>query len=309
MKIRLLPGIICYVITSIFSVAAQAERLNVVASFSIIGDFAQQVGGEHIDLKVLVGPGSDAHVYEPRPADAMALAGADVVLTNGLSFEGFLSRLIAASGTEAPIIALTEGAHVLDDPAGGHYHMNGDEAVFHAAAQDPHAWQSVANVQVYVENIAEAFCAADAGGCEEYRANAARYNDELAALDQHIRDAVADLPPERRSVVVAHNAFRYFEDAYGITFLSPQGVSTEAEASAADVAGLIREIRQHDAGAIFAESISDTRLLDRIAAETDLEIAGTLYSDALSAEDGPAPGYLAMMRHNADSILSALAPR
>lgn len=308
MRYRLFTGIICYVITSLFAIAAQAERLNVVASFSIIGDFAQQVGGDRIDLRVLVGPGSDAHVYEPRPADAMALAGADVVLTNGLSFEGFLSRLIAASGTDAPVIALTEGAHVLDDPAGGHYHTDGDEAVFHAAAQDPHAWQSVANAQVYVENIAEAFCAADAGGCEEYRANAARYNDELAALDQHIRDAVADLPSDRRSVVVAHNAFRYFEHAYGITFLSPQGVSTEAEASAADLAGLIREIRQHDAGAIFAESISDTRLLDRIAAETDLEIAGTLYSDALSDGDGPAPGYLAMMRHNADAILSALTP-
>ena len=307
MKSRLFTATLCYVITS--ASLAQAEPLNVVASFSIIGDFAQQVGQDRISLKVLVGPESDAHVYEPRPADAMALADADVVLTNGLSYEGFLSRLISASGTDAPVVALAEGGHVLDDPAGGHSHSHGDKVEFHAAAQDPHAWQSVANAQAYVDGIAHAFCAADAEGCAEYEANAARYNAELAALDQYIRDEVAEIPPADRAVVVSHNAFRYFEDAYGITFLSPQGVSTEAEASAADVAGLIHDIREHHAGAIFAENISDTRLLERVASETGLKIAGSLYSDALSPPDGPAPTYLQMMRHNADLILSALRPQ
>ena len=287
--------------------AVQAEPPQVVATFSIIGDLAAQVGGYRIALQVLVGPDADAHVYEPRPRDAMAVARADVVLTNGLEFEGFVDRLIAASGTEAAIIALTEGADVLEDPAGGHFHYVGDEAIWHAGAHDPHAWQSVPNAQAYVAAMADAFCVADGEGCEGYRANAARYARDLDALDAEIRKSVEALPEDRRTVVVAHNAFRYFEEEYGITFLSPQGISTESEASAADVAGLIREIRDQGAGAIFAENISDTRLLDRIAAETGMALAGTLYSDALSGPDGPAPDYLSMMRHNAGAITAALA--
>lgn len=286
--------------------AAQAEPPQVVATFSIIGDMAARVGGERIDLQVLVGPDADAHVYEPRPRDAMAVARADVVLTNGLGFEGFLARLIAASATEAAIITLTDRAEILEDPAGGHYHHVGDQMIWHVGAHDPHAWQSVPNARAYVAAIADAFCAADAQGCAQYRANAALYTAELDALDADIRQAVNALPRDRRTVVVAHNAFRYFEEEYGIAFLAPQGLSTESEASAADVAGLIRQIRDTKARAIFAENISDTRLLDRIAAETGLALAGTLYSDALSGPDGPAPDYLSMMRHNIGAITTAL---
>lgn len=297
----------CFVITFASALTAQANRLNVVATFSIIGDFAAEVGGDRIELKVLVGPDSDSHVYEPRPADAIALARADVVLANGLEFEGFMTRLIAASGTEAPVATLTDGIETMEEPGGGHYHYVNGEAIFHAGAHDPHAWQSVTNAKGYVTNIAAAFCAADAEGCSSYEANAARYIGELDALDAEIRAAIAALPEDRRTVVVAHNAFRYFEAAYGVHFLSPQGVSTESEAAAADVAGLIREIRATGAAAIFAENISDTRLLERIAAEAGLTLAGTLYSDALSGPDGPAPTYIAMMRHNAGSIAAALA--
>ncbi|QDY71415.1 metal ABC transporter solute-binding protein, Zn/Mn family [Qingshengfaniella alkalisoli] len=296
----------CSAMTFASTFAAQAEPLNVVATFSIIGDFAAEVGGERIALKALVGPDSDSHVYEPRPADAMALAQADVVLTNGLEFEGFMTRLIASSGTQAEIATLTDGIETMEEPGGGHYHYNNGQAIFHAGAHDPHAWQSVANAKAYVRNIAAAFCAADAEGCPVYEINATRYADALDVLDAEIRGLVATLPGDRRTVVVAHNAFRYFEVAYGIHFLSPQGVSTESEAAAADVAGLIREIRETGAAAIFAENISDTRLLERIAAEAGLTLAGTLYSDALSGPEGPAPTYLAMMRHNAGVIAAAL---
>ena len=298
----------CYAITYPIMAAAQ-ERPKVVATFSIIGDMARQVGGEGIDLPVLVGPNSDAHVYDPRPADAIALARADVVLSNGLMFEGFLTRLIEASGTDAQLVELSQGAQILDDPAGGHYHYSGDRAIFHAAPQDPHAWQSLANAQVYAENIADSLCQADAQGCDTYRGNAERYIRELQALDAEIREAIDAIPPERRTVVVAHNAFRYYQDAYGVTFLSPQGVSTESEASAADVAGLIRQIRETGAGAVFGENISDARLIQRIAAEAGLELAGTLYSDALSDPEGEAPDYIQMMRHNTRSITAALQPR
>lgn len=297
----------CSVITFSAASALHAEPLQVVATFSIIGDFAAEIGGERIELRTLVGPDSDAHVYEPRPADAIALARADVVLTNGLEFEGFMSRLITASGTAAPVTVLTDGVTTMEEPGGGHYHYVDGQAIFHAGAHDPHAWQSVANAKIYVGNIAAAFCAADADGCPDYETNAATYLNELDMLDGEIRTTMSALPGDRRTVVVAHNAFRYFEQAYGIGFLSPQGVSTESEAAAADVAGLIRQIRETGAGAIFAENISDTRLLEQIAREADLTLAGTLYSDALSGPDGPAPTYLAMMRHNASAIASALA--
>lgn len=287
--------------------AAHAEPPQVVATFSIIGDMAARVGGDRIALEVLVGPNADAHVYEPRPRDAMAVARADVVLTNGLGLEGFVDRLIAASGTDAAIVALTDAADVLEDPAGGHYHHIGDQAIWHSGAYDPHAWQSVPNARAYVAAIADTFCDADVEGCPAYRANADSYAKDLDALDAEIRAAVDALPLNRRTVVVSHNAFRYFQEEYGIAFLSPQGLGTDAEASAADVAGLILEIRDTDARAIFAENIADTRLLDRIAAETGLVLSGTLYSDAPSGPDGPAPDYLSLMRHNARTIAAALA--
>jgi zinc/manganese transport system substrate-binding protein len=279
----------------------------VVASFSIIGDFARIVGGNRIDLRTLVGPDSDAHVYEPRPADAIALARADVVLVNGLQFEGFMDRLVKASQTSAEVTVLTTGADVLTDPGGGHYHYVNGEALFHATPHDPHAWQSVANAEIYVENIARAFCSTDGAGCRAYETNAAAYIEQLGRLDKEIRNAIAAVPDDRRVAVVAHNAFRYFERDYGVSFLAPQGVSTSSEASAADVASLIRAIRAKRAAAVFAENISDARLVEQIASEAGLTLSGTLYSDALSAADGPAPGYIEMMRHNTQILLAALA--
>ena len=286
---------------------AEAEKLAVVASFSIIGDFARIVGGDRIDLTTLVGPDSDAHVYEPRPADAMALARADVVLVNGLLFEGFMQRLVEASGTSAAIAVLSDGADILHDPEGGHYHYTGGQAIFHAAPNDPHAWQSVANAKAYVGNVARAFCAADTAGCADYSSNAAAYVGKLAALDREIRRAVDAIPQDRRVAVVAHNAFRYFERDYGVTFLAPQGVSTESEASAADVASLILQIRDRRAAAVFAENIADTRLVEQIASESGLSLGGTLYSDALSPSDGPAPTYVDLMRHNVKTLATAVA--
>ncbi|GLU27912.1 zinc ABC transporter substrate-binding protein AztC [Brucella sp. NBRC 12950] len=287
-------------------VFAQDKKLSVVASFSIIGDLAQQVGGEHIELKTLVGPDGDAHVYEPRPADAMALARADVILVNGLLLEGFMERLIEASQAEVPVTTVTDGANILNDPKGGHYHFVDGKAIFHATPNDPHAWQSVANVKIYVQNIEKAFCAADAEDCATYKSNAAAYIEKLAALDTDIKAQISAIPQDHRVAVVAHNAFRYFERDYGIAFLSPQGVSTESEASAADVASLIREIREKRASAVFAENIADSRLVEQIASESGLTLGGTLYSDALSPSDGPAPTYIDMMRYNVKTLMSAI---
>lgn len=283
---------------------AVAEPLKVIASFSIIGDFAQNVGGDRIELTTLVGPDGDAHVYEPKPADAVAMAGADVVLVNGLHFEGFLQRLVEASASKARVVELTRGIEPREMGEDDH----GDEEVdgHSHGAVDPHAFQSIPNARVYVANIADAFCAADADGCETYRTNAASYTARLDALDADIRAAIATIPADKRTVITSHDAFGYFAHEYGLTFLAPEGISTEAEASAADVAALIRQVRHDNASAIFVENITNRRLVEQIAAETGVRVGGTLYSDALSAPDGSAATYIELMENNIGAIRGAI---
>ena len=283
--------------------SAQADGMNVVASFSIIGDMARNVGGDRVTITTLVGPDGDAHVYEPSPADATAMANAKVVLVNGLHFEGFLQRLVETSGTDATVVELTKGVTPLefkpefaeDGEAGGDVHNI-----------DPHAFQSIANARIYVANIADAFCAADAAGCDVYKANAAAYTQKLDALEHEVKDAVAAIPAEKRTVITSHDAFGYFEHEYGLTFHAPEGISTEAEPSAADVARLIDQVRSEKVAAVFVENITNQRLIEQIASETGLAIGGALYSDALSPPDGPAPTYIAMMRHNIATIKGAI---
>ncbi|MBX3566698.1 MAG: zinc ABC transporter substrate-binding protein [Rhizobiaceae bacterium] len=301
--------------------ATAADRLKVVASFSIIGDFARNVGGDRIDLSTLVGPDGDAHVYEPKPADAAALAQADVVLVNGLNFEGFLKRLADSSGTRAPIVELTRGV----EPRrieGGHAHADDGHDAAHEDAEaaqtdeaghdhaagdiDPHAFQSIANARIYVRNIADAFCAADAQGCDAYRANASAYDARLADTEAKVKAAIAQIPADRRIIITSHDAFGYFEHAYGLTFLAPEGLSTEAEATAADVAALVRQIREDKASALFVESITNAKLIEQISRETGLRIGGTLHSDALSPAGGPAPTYIDMMLNNVATIKGAI---
>ncbi|MCA0278114.1 MAG: zinc ABC transporter substrate-binding protein [Proteobacteria bacterium] len=294
-------------LSSIWSASASAEPLKVVASFSIIGDFAQNVGGDRIELTTLVGPDGDAHVYEPSPVDAVSMSKANVVLVNGLNFEGFLKRLVEASATKASVVELTKGIEPLKmqedehghGEAGGHGHDHGEF--------DPHAFQSIGNAKVYVKNIADAFCAADAAGCDTYKANAAAYTAKLDAEDAEVKAAVASIPEEKRTIITSHDAFGYFEHAYGLTFLAPEGISTEAEASAADVAALIKQVRDDKASAIFVENITNPRLVEQIAGETGIKVGGTLYSDALSKADGPASTYIDMMKNNISTIKAAIS--
>ncbi|WP_052340854.1 metal ABC transporter solute-binding protein, Zn/Mn family [Salinarimonas rosea] len=309
--------------------ALAQERLPVVATFSILGDLVGEVGGERVALTTLVGPDGDGHVYSPSPADARRVADAGLVFVNGLEFEGWIDRLIASSGTNATVVVASEGADLLEtgephahgdedhghdhDKDHDHDHAHEDEhAHEHADADhahgfyDPHAWQDVENVIVYVGNIRDALIAADPEGADTYAANAAAYLAALAALDAEIEAAVASIPQARRTVVTSHDAFGYFERAYGLTFVAPQGVSTESEASARDVAMLITQIRETEADAVFVETITDERLMRRIADETGAAIGGTLYSDALSGADGPAPTYIEMMRHNIRTLSEAL---
>lgn len=288
---------------------AAAEPVKVVASFSIIGDFARQVGGDRIALTTLVGPDGDAHVYEPRPADAAAMAKADVILVNGLGFEGFLQRLVETSGTKAAVATLSEGVVPLPAAEGGHDHaadQDGAHADRSHGAVDPHAFQSIANARIYVANVAKAFCTADSAGCATYRANAARYDAELASTDTEVKAGIEAIPPDRRRIITSHDAFGYFAKTYGVTFLAPEGVSTDSEASAAEVAALVRQVAEDRASAIFVENITDPRLIEQIAAETGLRVGGALYSDALSGPDGPASTYVDMMLNNVRTLRAAI---
>lgn len=287
--------------------SALAEPLKVVASFTVIADFAKNVGGDRINLTTIVGPDGDAHVYEPSPADAVAMAGADVVLVNGLHFEGFLQRLVDASATKATIAVLTKGVTPInfkpefaDADAAEGAHTDGETAT------DPHAFQSIANAKIYVKNIADAFCTADASGCDSYKANAAAYTKKLDAVEGEVKAALQSIPEVKRVVITSHDAFGYFEKAYGLTFLAPEGVSTESEPSAADVAKLVSQVKQDKAAAVFIENITNARLIEQIASETGIKVGGTLYSDALSQPDGPASTYIDLMHNNIAQIKGAI---
>jgi zinc/manganese transport system substrate-binding protein len=266
------------------------ERLNVVASFSILGDFAKNIGGDRVSVTTLVGPNGDVHVYTPAPADAKKIADAKIVVINGLGLEGWLPRLVQSSGGKATIVTAT--TNITPRKLG--------------ADADPHAWQSVANARIYVANIRDAFAAAEPAGAEAYRANAEAYLAKLDVLDREVREAIAQIPVTHRKVISTHNAFGYFAAAYGIEFLAPLGVSTESEPSARDIAGIITQIRAAKIPAVFLENISDPRLIQRIATETGAKVGGTLYSDSLTGEKGEAPTYIELVRHNIRALTSAL---
>jgi zinc/manganese transport system substrate-binding protein len=277
--------------------ALAQDKLKVIATFSILADFVRNVGGDRIEVASLVGSNSDAHVYAPTPADARRLAEAKLVVVNGLGLEGWMTRLVKASGTKAATVTATAGIatrKMEDEHHGGRM------------VTDPHAWQSVANAKIYVANIRDGLAAADPAGKASYVANAAAYTGKLDALEAEVKAAIAKIPADRRRIITTHDAFGYFGAAYGITFIAPEGVSTETQASAKDVAKIIEQIRKQKIPAVFMENISDPRLMQQIAKETGAKIGGTLYSDALSDDKGPAATYLDMMRNNVRELSAAL---
>ena len=415
------------------------EPLPVVASFSILGDLVKEIGGEHVSLTTLVGANGDAHVYQPTPADARAVSSAKVLFVNGLEFEGWIDRLVSASGFKGVKIISTRGIeaipfaeeeghgeghgdgafewagifnlaagsykwsfakvdgkyadpamkmviiasgdiekseksaerlllakssetrlhndrlvakdiaykltfddaksttvftvnikkdgkyafftehmpfefeadeHFLKDLAGkdvepiaqepdtGHHHHHG--------TYDPHAWQSAENIVIYADNIAAALAKADPENASSYSTNRTKFVSKVRKLDVEIMERIKAIPEDARTVVTSHDAFGYFSKRYGIKFEAPQGLSTESEASAKDVAKLIKQIRDEKISAVFVETITDNRLIQQIARETGAKVGGTLYSDALSGPEGPAASYLKMMRYNSSKIFNAL---
>lgn len=283
--------------------AQTAAPVQAVASFSILGDLVHQVGGDRVAVSTLVAPGGDAHVFQPTPAQARQVGQAQIVFSNGLGFEGWMSRLLDTASYKGRHIVVSQGIRPLRSAEDGDHPAHGGHA--HEDA-DPHAWQDVANVMVYVGHIAQGLCTADPAGCDSYRRNASAYTAQLRALDAEIRGAWSTIPTAQRRVITSHDAFGYYAHAYGVQFLAPQGVNTESEASAKGVAQLVRQIRKTGIKALFVESISDPRLIEQIGRETGVKPAGELYSDSLSEPQGPAGTYLAMMRFNTSALRQAV---
>ena len=275
--------------------AAPSPALKVVATFSVLADIASEVGGPATSVSALVGPNADAHVFEPTPADVRRVAGADLVITNGLRFEGWIDRLIAASGYRGPIVVASRGVATRQLSGGA----------------DPHAWQDLTHGMRYADNIRAALVTALAAKfparAAEVQARAAAYRQRLAALDRDTRARIAALPAERRRVITSHDAFGYFAAAYGITFIAPRGWTTGSEPSAETVARIVRQARNAKASAMLVENISDPRLIERIAREAGLTVGGKLYSDALSPPGTEADTYLRMFDHNVRTLVTAMS--
>ena len=267
-----------------------ARELSVVASFSILADMVSEIAGEAIEVESIIGPGTDAHIYQPSVADAMTVAGADIVFVNGFGFETWASNLISESASDAVVVIATEGITPIE--------VDG--------SIDPHAWNSLKNGMIYVRNIAAALSDIAPQLADQVNANAELYMQRLEYIDQDITCRVSRLPESSRTVVTSHDAFGYLAADYGLTFLAPKGIDTDAEPTARALAVLIKQLKNVDAAALFAENITSPALINQIAFETGLEVGGRLYSDALSVPGGPANSYVDMLRHNANNILEIL---
>lgn len=300
-----------------------AERpINVTTSFSILDDMVQEVGGEHVHVRSLISPEGDAHGYNPRPRDVGAIAQADLVVFNGLQFEGWMSRLLDAAHYRNPVVIASDGITPLknqeehddddhDHDHDAHEHEAGHEHHHHHGPQDPHAWQDLRNGAQYVRNIRDGLIKVDPAHADDYRQRADAYIARIMTLDGQIRQQMQQLPKDS-VVITGHASFNYFANAYGLPFMALQGLSTEDDPSAASVAGLVRTVNEHHVRALFNESMTRSALLNQLSQETRVPIAGTLHSDALAAK-GDASTYLGMMQHNADLLYNALhapaAPR
>ena len=273
---------------------AQAKPIEAVASFTVIADMVQNVGGDHVHVTSLIGPNGDPHAYEPTPNDAQALKRADLVFVSGLHLEGWLDRLIKASGYQGQPVVLSNGIKTRSMEEDG------------KRITDPHAWNSAANGVVYVRNIISALQKADPANASDYQAKGEQYIQQLEQLDAYARAQVQAIPSDKRKVLTSHDAFCYFGDAYGVTFLSPLGFSTETEASASDVAKLIKQIKHEHVSTYFFENSSDPRLVKQIADASGAQPGGELYVESLSPADGPAPTYAKMFRYNVDKLTAAM---
>lgn len=280
---------------------AQA-KLPVVASFSIVADVVREVGGERIDLSTLVGPDQDAHVFQPSPSDVRKLASAKVFIVSGMGFEGWMPRMSKAAAFKGQTIVAGQQIKPLKPAEDGHDHDDHDHD--HGSI-DPHVWHNPQNVVRYTDAIAAGLSKADPAGAAYYQGRAEAYKQKLRGLDDWAQQTFAAIPVAKRKVLTSHDAFGYLANRYQIRFMAAQGISTEAEASAKTIAGLVKKIRQEQIKAVFVENMADKRLLEQLSREAGVKIGGKLYSDALSASPA-ASSYLQLFRSNVEALSQAM---
>jgi len=287
---------LCALLVGFVPLAAQpAEAIPVTASFSILADIVQAVGAERVKVTALVGADEDAHVFEPKPADAKIILRSRLVVLNGLGFEHWMQKLLKSSGYRGDTLEASQGIQPRTM-------ASADGPV----ETDPHAWQDPSNVILYVQNIAAALTRLDPAGASVYQQNAASYSAELKTLDEWAKAQINGIVPSKHKVITSHDAFGYFAAHYQLSIFAPQGVSTETEPSARDVARLIRQIKREQIRAVFMENMSNPKLIAQIAADTGATLGPALYVDALSGHDAAGATYLKLMRHNVTELVKAM---
>jgi zinc/manganese transport system substrate-binding protein len=296
--------------------ALAQQKLKVVASFSILADMARELGGDRVEVHALVGANGDAHVFQPTPADGRAVSQAQVLIVNGLGFEGWIERLQRSANFKGRVVIASAGitplAMTADDHGHSHGHSHGGAASTRKKSKadtipDPHAWQDLRNGALYVDTIARALAEADAANAGEYRQRAQAYKQKLVELDARLRSEFGAIPQAKRRVITSHDAFAYFGKAYGVEFIPATGVSSDSEPTPRQIAALIAQIRKESVKALFVENMSSPKLIEQIGRDAGATIGGTLYSDALSQPGGPADTYLKMFEHNAAMLKAGMA--
>lgn len=277
--------------------AENQPSCKIVTSFSVLEDMVKTITGPLCKVQSIVGPNQDAHVFEPKPTTNALILGADAVIINGLGFEGWMDRLLKASSYRGPVITATQyiKPRYLHQP---------DRQ--EASVPDPHAWHTIPNAILYIQALTETLSKIFPFHQASFKKNADIFQKQLWHIEQSIQTRLSAIPLDKRRVITAHDAFGYMGQHYQITFLSPVGISTEAEPSARQIAALINQIRHSGIRALFIENSANTKIMQQIADETGVKIWGQLYSDALSLPDEPAPTYIDMIRHNMSILIASM---
>ena len=273
-----------------------AGRPLVVASASIFADMTAVIGGDLIEVRSIVPIGGDPHIYEPTPGDVQLVSRADLVLINGLTFEGWMNELIDNSGTRAETVTITAGISTIASEE-------------YVNSSDPHAWMTAKNGMTYVRNIRAALQRLDPDNADVYAFNAGIYLQQLADVDQAIFRAIDSIPAAQRILITSHDAFRYYGRYYGIRVEAALGTSTDAQVQTDDVNRLTRIIRESGVPAIFVESTINPKLIRQLATDNGVIIGGELLADSLAEPDEPGGTYLGMLTTNTATIVRALRGR
>jgi manganese/iron transport system substrate-binding protein len=278
----------------LFAVPAQADRLKVVTTFTVIADMARNVAGEAADVVSITRPGAEIHGYQPTPRDLVNASDADLLLWNGLNLELWFEQFVDNLG-EIPSVTVSEG---IDPIAIGSGEYEGKP--------NPHAWMGLDNALIYIDNIEAALSAADPENAATYAVNADTYKAELRATLDPLRAAIAEVPEDQRWLVTCEGAFSYLARDFGMKELYLWPMNADQVGTPQQVRAVIDGVRENDIPVVFCESTVSTRPAEQVARETGAAYGGVLYVDSLSEADGPVPTYLDLLRVTSETVAKGL---